>query len=458
MSEHADVGVARRLEHLREFFTRDIWEVRLEQLPARRARGYRALRLVACAVHGLFFSARLSLHAAALTYYTVLSLVPLLAFAFALLKGFGAYDTLIEHMVRPYALETFGASPALRRAIEQVLNFVGRTSVASLGFAGLLTLLYAATSLLRNIEVALNYIWEAEAPRGPVQQLTHYVAIIVVTPTCLLVAAAAGTLAQSIAAPRWLESKLGIGAALEWAVARLGPLVIVFVGLVFLYTVMPNTRVRTRSAVVGAVIGSLLWYGALILHVRFQVGVASFNALYSGFAALPIFLVWLDVSWQVVLVGAEVAATHQHERARAQHKRAAKVSQALREALCLSAMLRIARSALGAEPPPTTSALSAALDAPESRLGDGLRRLAAAGLVVQAGAEADPQWVLERVPEQIHVKDVLDALRDGTGTALREWPGLHPSAVKVLVELERALERADANRSLRELLADRSEG
>jgi membrane protein len=357
-------------------------------------------------------------------------------------------------MIRPYALETFGANPPLRRAIEQVLNFVGKTSVTSLGFVGLLLLLYAASSLLRNIEEALNDIWDAPTARGPLQQLTHYVAIIVVTPTCLLLAAAVGTLAQSSHVLRWLESVLGIGEALEWTVARLGPLVIVFIGLLFLYGVMPNTHVRARSAVIGAAIGSVLWYGALILHVRFQVGVAGFNALYSGFAALPIFLVWVDVSWRVVLVGAEVAATHQHERVRAQRRRAAKTSQAVREALCLSALLRIARAALDSEPPPSLQGLSAALDAPEPLLHDVLQRQAVAGLVVKAGTDADPQWVLARVPEHIKVKDVLDALRNGGHVPLHEAEGLDPLAVDALVGLEHEMEQADANRSLREVLED----
>jgi membrane protein len=105
------------------------------------------------------------LRAAALTYFTVLSLVPLLAFAFALLKGFGAYDVLVRESIRPYVLKLFAGNEPLQQAFEKLLQFVEQTGVASLGVLGLLFLLYAATRLLRNIEGALNEIW-AHAPRA----------------------------------------------------------------------------------------------------------------------------------------------------------------------------------------------------------------------------------------------------------------------------------------------------
>ena len=129
------------------------------------ARRYRALRVLYCAIQGLTGD-ELAVRAAALTYYTVLSLVPLLAFAFAVLKGFGAYDALVQETIRPYILTTLSGNPSLRDAFERILGFVSDTGVASLGFVGLILVLYAATQLLRNVEIALNDIWGAAAARG----------------------------------------------------------------------------------------------------------------------------------------------------------------------------------------------------------------------------------------------------------------------------------------------------
>jgi membrane protein len=446
-----------RLHAVQDFFSRRIWETQLENLPRRAAFLYRAARLSYCTVRGLLFSDRLHVRAAALTYYTILSLVPLLAFGFALLKGFGAYDALIEENVRPYVLETFEGNPALHRAFEQVLSFVAETNVASLGFIGLLVLLYTATRLLRNIEGALNELWDAGRGRTPLQQLRDYVAIIVVTPLCLMLAAAVGTFTQLIDVLRSLQRALGLGGALEWSFGTFGPLAIAFIGLVFLYRIMPNAKVRTRSVMIGAALGAVLWYLALVLHVRFQVGVARFNALYAGFGAIPIFLVWLHVSWLAVMVGADVAATHQHEQGALQRRRAAALGTALREALCLSSLLDIGRALYAGQDPPRVQALAQALDAPERLLCELLDRLAGAGMLTRTGPESDPQYVLARLPEHVRIKDVLDALhgtspRDRAEIARRE--GVDPTAAALLRQLDDELARAPSNRTLRDLLAE----
>jgi membrane protein len=227
----------------------------------------------------------------------------------------------------------------LHRAVEQLLKFVAATSVASLGMLGLVTLLYAATRLLRNVEIALNEVWGALEARNHLQQLRDYVAIIVVTPICMIAAFALTTVGQLVETIRFVEDKLGLGGVVDWLLGALGPFCVIFVGLVFLYLVMPNTKVRPRSAVVGALIGASLWYLVLILHVRFQVGVARFNALYSGFAAIPIFLVWLQLSWLVIVVGAQTAAADQNTRQRALQARLVAADKSVKELLSLSALL-----------------------------------------------------------------------------------------------------------------------
>jgi membrane protein len=447
----AHAGVGTRFGRARAFFAQRIWETRLDQLPPGKALGYRAARIAYSAVHGLLWSDRLHVRAAALTYYTVLSLVPLLAFAFALLKGFGAYDTLIDQQVRPYVLQSVAGNPSLQSAFEQVLEFVSQTSVASLGVAGLIFLLYTATRLLWNIEGALNELWEARRARRPLEQLRDYVAIIVVTPLCLLLATGAGTVIQLLPFVQNMQQTLGLGRLL----GSLGPLLTAFIGLLFLYRVLPNTMVRTRSALIGAAFGALLWYAALIAHVRFQIGVAKFNALYAGFGAIPIFLVWLQVSWLTVMVGAEIAATHQHERAAEQRRRGgAGAGDALRETLALSAMLQIARALLLGEVPPRLRALARALDVPDPVMRDLLERMLAAGLLLKSGPDSDPEWVLARVPERVRVKDVLDALHQvAPGARERlEQDGLDGGAATLLRELDQTIAAAPQNRTLRELV------
>jgi membrane protein len=446
------VGYYRRLG---DFFGRQIWEQRLEELSTARAWGYKTSRILYCTVRGAFLGDTLQVQAAALTYFTVLSLVPLLAFAFALLKGFGAYDALIEESIRPYVLGLLSGNQSLRTAFEQILSFVDNTGVTSLGFIGLLTLLYAATRLLRNIEGALNGIWSVRTGRETLQQVRDYLAIIVVTPICLMAAAGLTATAEALDIFGRAGDRLGIGAFVDWAIGVSGPLVVIFLGLLFLYKVMPYTSVRMLSAVTGAAIGALLWYLVLIAHVKFQVGVAQYNALYSSFGAIPIFLAWLQLSWLVVLIGAQIASTHQNSRGLAQRRRFTATDQALKEAIGLASALRIGDAFLSCEGPISERKLSTELAVPEPMLRELLETLVQASIVVQAEPISDPTYVLARPAERIRVKDVLDALRKTHGVPNDSFTAhaqMGSMAAQLWRELDAALSESPANRTLREVL------
>jgi len=448
-----------RLTRLQNFLTDEIWETRLDSLPRWQALRYRALRMIYCAAHGMFVSDALSVRAAALTYFTVLSLVPLLAFVFAMLKGFGAYDALVENSLRPYLLDTFAGNAPLQRAVEQILVFVRDTDVTRLGFIGLLALLYAAISLLRNIEAAFNETWGVREGRSLLRQVTDYAAIIMVTPLCLLLAAGLGTLTQVMGTLRSLQERLGLGGFIDWSIGIVGPFVVITLGLVFLYMVMPNTSVRVRSALSGGLVGGVLWYALLILHVNFQLGVARFNALYSGFGILPIFLVWVYVSWLAVMVGGQAAAMHQQDRTLTRRVRTAVQNQRYTEAVGLSAVLRIARAFVASEPRPSLQQLSEELEAPEMLIEDLLDRVQCAGLVVKTGDGGQARFVLGRMPDQVLVKQVLDALKraplgEDEAAPLQRMSAGDPATTELLAALDHDLEQSPHNLSLKELLAE----
>jgi membrane protein len=451
------VGVYRRGTN---FFTDKIWEQRVDDLPTGRAWGYQTARVVYCTLHGLIVGDRLQVRAAALTYFTVLSLVPLLAFAFALLKGFGAYDVLVEETLRPYLHQFLSGNESLQTALDQILGFVDNTGVTSLGFVGLVTLLYAATRLLRNVELALNEIWSVRGARETVQQLRDYVAIIVVTPICLMAGAGLTTAGQAFSLLQAAGESLGISELLDQLIGVMGPLVVLFLGLLFLYKVMPYTNVRFLSAVTGAAVGAVLWYIVLIIHVRFQVGVAQYNALYSSFGAIPIFLAWLQVSWLVVLAGAQIASTHQNSAGLAQRKRLANADQALKEAIALAALLRIGRAFVACEGAVSRRVMSAEFSVPEPLLTELFDQLVKAQLLVEAGLPSDPNYVLARPPELVHVKDVLDALRRNQGTPAEAFAGhahIGTKAAELWHALDDSLTGSQANRTLHDVLSEESE-
>ena len=399
-----------------------------------------------------FLENRLTLRAAALTYYSVLSVVPFLAFAFAVLKGLGAYNGFVSGTVQPYLEATFGGSPALLSALETVLQFVDRTNVSTLGVVGLCTLVYTSVSLISSVEAALNEIWGARTQRPFVRQLTDYVTLLVTTPLLVLVATTFAAAAQSSQMVQFLRETLQLGPVID-TLLRFTSVIVVAAALFALYEILPNVHVRPASALLGAVVSALLWQGALVLHVQFQMGVAGYNALYSVMGAIPIFLVWMYVSWLIVLSGAQVAACHQNQRAMGERFSAKRLDQSLRERLAVAlAAAVVGDFRSGARR--TEVELADALQVARATAGDILAALVRATILARAVVGRDVFYLPARDPTVLRVVDVRNAVRrEPEADSLRgEVNGHLPPALRDLIEAEEEeWVRSPRNLTLQEL-------
>ena len=413
----------RRWEAMGAFLAEDLWRKELGSLSTLRALGYKGLRVVYLTLRG-FHLDRCLLRASALTFMTGLSIVPLLAFVFAVAKGLGAYDVLLNDVIRPLLDQHLGGGvegaaaiaggSEVRDALEQVLLLVQNTRVSSLGTFGLAILVYTVVKLLGSIEHTFNEIWGVHKSRSILRRLSNYLSIIVVVPILLTTAAAVTTSLQSQSILDYASRTLGLDLLVTYY-ARFGPFVAVWIGFTFVYMFMPNTRVRPSSAILGGLIGGALWQLAQVLHLRFQVGVANYNAIYSTFAALPIFMFWLYLSWTTVLLGAEVACAHQGEPAFRQVMRARNQDPAYLEAVAVRAMGRVAVTFLAGNPPLRVSVLAQELGVPERSVDDVLERLRDSGLV-SLGEDpegASPEVLPARDLSHIRLQDILDSLRGG---------------------------------------------
>jgi membrane protein len=442
------------LERVRRWMASGIWEVRLAELPAPRAALTWAARVLSVTVRG-FLDADLSFRAAALTYFTVLSIVPFLAFAFAVLKGFGVYAAFIEGTVQPYVDETFAANEALYDAIGYVLRFVDQTDVSKLGTLGVVVLVYAAVTMVSNVEVALNEIFGAKSRRPVLRQVTDYVTLLVTAPILLLVATTLSAAAQSSSLVRFGRETLGLGPVIDFALG-LGSVLTVAIALFAMYVILPNVRVRAIAAGVGAALAALLWQGALVLHVRLQMGVARYSALYSVLGAIPIFLVWTYVSWLVVLVGARVAAAHQGGVWARQPGRAQRADPALEEALALALAAEVARAFVAGGRPPAAPALAERLRIPPPLADELLETLVRAGVLARVVSAGAAGFAPGRDPAGVRAEDVRDALRraprvDGLRAAVERR--LAPGLRRALRGAEEQRRRSPHNVTLRELAA-----
>lgn len=442
------------IERLRAFFAERIWDVRVADLRRGRALLYRASRVGYSAVLG-FLANRLTVRAAALTYYSVLSIVPFLAFAFAVLKGFGAYAGFVEGTVRPFLQRTFGANPSLLDSLERILHFVDRTNVSTLGALGLLILGYTSVSLLSSVEDTLNEIWGVQARRPFLRQVTDYVTLLVTTPLLVVASATAITAAESSRVVGFLRDALSLGAVIDFLL-RFSSLAIVGVAFLAIYAILPNVRVRPLSAAIGATVAAALWQGALVLYVRLQIGVSSYNALYSVMSAVPIFLVWTYVSWVVVLAGAQVAASHQNERLMRQRFQARRADQALRETLAVIVAAHVARAFLSGGPWRDDAGAAALGGVPHLTVEEILGALVRAGLLARTGTGRDAGYLPARDPDTIRVDDLRGAVRrDPAAEGLRAAVerDLGPELRRVLHDPEEEGRRSPQNVTLRELAA-----
>jgi membrane protein len=442
------------IERLRAFFTEKIWAVPSARGRHGRRLGYRVSRVAYATAHGFFVNG-ITVRAAALTYYTVLSLVPFLAFAFAILKGFGIYRTFVDATLRPYVRATFGENAALLGAMERVLRFVDRTDVSALGVLGLVALVYTCVSLLGSVEDALNQAWGAKTRRTFLRQVTDYVTLLVITPLLTVAATAAAAAAQSSRVVLFLRDALGLGAVIDFLLHFTS---VAVVGLAFfaLYLILPNVRVRAVSAAVGAAVAAVAWQAALVLYVRFQVGVSNFNALYSVLSALPIFLVWIYVSWIVVLVGAQVAASHQNERTIRQQLRATRADQALREMLAVLVTARVARAFVAGVPWHAQAETADLAELSPLTIEETLEALVRGGVLARASGGGDAVYLPARDLDTLRVEDVRAALRkDGAAEALRAELARHidPALLRVLHAAEEPARESGWNVTLRELSA-----
>ena len=415
--------LARRVQAAGEFLSKDVWSADLGALPRLRRLRYKVLRVCYLAIRG-FDEDRCLLRAGALTFITGLSIVPLLAFAFSVSKGLGAYQQLLT-TINGFLDDALGGSAVasstesqvqVRAAVDELFELVNTTDLAKLGTFGLGILVYTVIKLLGAIEASFNDIWGVKKSRSLIRKISDYLSIIVIVPVLLVTATGVATAMNSSELMRWIIERLGMdGAAGNNALVRLlrsSSMFFTWIGFSFVYLFLPNTRVRLFSALVGGVVGGVMWQLAQYLHVQFQVGVANYNAIYSTFAALPIFMFWLYVSWITVLLGAEFANAHQSEPAYRQVARARTFDQAFLEVLALRVMTRIATIFLRGEPPRLASHLAGDLSVPDQSLSDVLQRLESGGLVTLAEDDVgrDSRVLPSRDLSHIRVQDVMDAM------------------------------------------------
>ena len=392
-----------------------------------------------------FVRDQLLLRASALTYLTLLAVVPLLALAVSLFDLLGGGDQVTRLMVEQFAA---GAPDA----VDWILEIVGRMKFGALGTLGGFSLIVTTILTVGNVEQALNAIWGVTKQRPWVRRIPDYLAVVMVSPLLLGVALSLGASLQS----QWLVQKLlesPFFATLYDLGLSQAPTVLVIGGLTFLYWFLPNTEVRLSAALLGGSVGGVLFSIAQHLYVGLNVGVARYDAIFAGFAWFPLLMAWIYLEWAITLLGAQVAYAYQTLPLYRREVRGTPVGPAARETIGLVVALAIARSFRSGEPPWDEEALSEQLDVPVRTVREVLAQLEKGGLVLPVADHArSGVWQLARPAERIRVVDVMEALRGPRQTPLGSR-ALAAQVEAVLAEVD-ARDREAGSRTLEELVEE----
>lgn len=251
-----------------------------------------------------------SLKASALTFYTLISIVPFLAVTFGIATGFG-FEQFLENEIKSYFKEQ---EEVITYAIRFARSALQNAKGGVIAGVGLIALLWTNLSLLATIENALNDIWHVRQPRSWAKKLTDYLAVMIICPIFFVVSSSVSVYLMTQLAETAKESHLlELMSPFLLFILRLVPFFLSVLLFVVMYLFIPNVRVRVRPRIIAGIFAGIAFQCWQWIYIRFQVEIASYGAIYGTFAALPLFLVWLQVSWLIVLAGAELASHIENE-------------------------------------------------------------------------------------------------------------------------------------------------
>jgi membrane protein len=427
------------------WFTRLVWEPDLRQLSTSLKVAVFIARVLHMLVRELL-GGQLNLRAMSLVYTTLLSLVPLLAVSLSVLKGFGVHNQ-IEPMLYNF-LKPLGSEGAV--VADKIVSFVDNVEVGVLGSVGLVLLIYTVIALLQKIEKAFNYVWQVEHLRPIVRRISSYLSVVLIGPVLLFFA----TVLSSDIAQRLIAIKPF--SAVLLSAGELLPYLLVCLAFTFIYIFMPNTRVQVRAALVGGVIAGIVWK---ITGWGFSVFITSsskYAAIYSSFAIFILLLIWLYMSWLILLVGSQIAFFVQYPKYMTLYRERLVLSNRLRERLAIQVMYLVARDFFHDRPPWSLDALVERLDLPRESVQLVISILVEYGYLARVAGADPPVYLPARAIEAMRLADMLADVRRAGENRFLNSQQLKPIQVadQVILERETVCRETTGDRTLKDIVLD----
>lgn len=383
---------------------------------------------------------------AALTYYTLVSIVPVVALVFAVVKGFGLADGLVQNL--------YSIFPQIPDIVDYVVEFAQKTLARTQGgwvaAFSLVALFWSVVSVFSSIEDAFNNIWEVQSTRSIVRKYSDYITIIVIAPLLWVVASSTSDYLRE-----WLNLEQ------TWMMRVVGKLVSMMMAwLMFsiIYIVLPNTKVKASSAIKSAIIAGSAFIIFQWMYVSLQVWMTSYNAIYGSFAALPLFLIWVQSSWSILLLGAELSFAFQNEKRFDEERESINISYDERRKLMVAIMVAVSRAFRDGKGALDLNSLRQELNVPARILSSTLHTLCSASMlnaVHVEGKDFDTAYAPARDINSLRLYDVLQAVdnNDHGQERLSEQPSQQLQACGRAVDgLKEVTDQSNQNIRIMELI------
>ena len=351
-------------------------------------------------------SGLLPLRAMSLVYTTLLSLVPLLAVSFSVLKGFGVHNQLEPALLN--LLEPLGDKGV--EITHNIIEFVEKINVGVLGALGLAFLLYTVVSMIQKIESSFNYTWRVSTHRSLVQRISNYLSVLTIGPVLVFAALGITATVMSSTIVQTLMSYPYIGALIEFG-GRLVPYALIILAFTFIYIFIPNTKVKIAPAFIGAIVAGVMWQSAGWLFASFVVGATKYTAIYSALATLIIFMIWLYASWVITLIGTNIAYYVQNAEQCRLHPYEFSLSSRQEEKIALLIMALVGKHYYQGLKQWNEIDLAEYLSIPQQAIDQVLKSLFQARLLAET-ADDPPGLLPARPAEKISLAEILDVMRN----------------------------------------------
>lgn len=432
-----------------DFLETGIWRIKIEALSKPKAFFVRLLRVLLLTIKG-YIRDNCALHASALTFYSLLSVVPVAAMAFGIAKGFGLENRLESQLYLRFS----GQEEALSKIIDFARSLLANTQGGLIAGIGVAVLFWSAIKVLNHIEGTLNSIWKVSA-RSFLRKFTDYLTILIISPLLVVVSSSVNLyITTQVKAIAGKVELLDMASPLILPALKLLPFGLVWLLFVVIYLVMPNTQVRFVSALLAGVVAGTIYQLTQGAYINAQVLVSKYNAIYGSFAALPLFLIWLQISWMIVLLGAEIAFAHQYVNRHMMMADFQKSNVYSRRRYAILILRLIVQRFKDGLTPYTTNRISEALKLPHALVDHLAGHLHDSGIISAVQTKSDDGLTFQPAKDihTITIASVLDALdkrgqEDLPGNMDDDFENLS----KVVDDVRSEMTRSSANQLIKDI-------